>query len=66
MITCPSCGNEQDVPDIDKGYRNAENYGSNVFTFQCPECKGKMKIGFKRTVVIDSVMSAHPKADLSF
>lgn len=51
-MNCPHCNRKitrENVPDIDKAERNAENYGESNFYFQCPhkKCGKKFSIWFE-------------------
>lgn len=66
-MKCPHC-NKQDNNNLhhERAYRNAENYGSSTFTFQCSQCDKKYYVYFERQI---RVGKAHPvlnTEDLSF
>lgn len=52
--------------DIEKGYLNAEAYGSNSFIFECPLCRQKYKIIFTRSVIVRNMYPAPSDSCLSF
>ena len=70
-MKCPHCEKRitrQNVPDIDKGERNAEGYGSQRFYFRCPHKKcGKIfSLLFEVEVKVSDPEKAFPDATCSF
>lgn len=52
--------------NIEKGYLNAEVYGSNSFIFECPLCRKKYTIIFTRSVDVIGMYPASSDSCLSF
>lgn len=70
-MNCPHCDKRitrQNVPDIEKGERNAESYGDNRFYFRCPRKKcGKIfSLCFAVEIKVGDPEKASPTSTLSF
>ncbi len=63
-MKCPHCNKPTDAPEV--AYRNAENYGSNSFTFKCPKCGKKVGVYIQRYAKASTPVKMPDDAELSF
>ena len=65
-MKCPHCQKNIFEPKLDNAERNAENYGSSSFFFQCPHCKKKYGIYIRRIINCEKPHKMPDDTDLSF